>query len=234
MPLAPADAPETVARIREGMPVVDLLAHQLRRQLGNVDLDDLRSAGHEGLVNAARSFDASLGVPFRRWANLRVRGAMIDAVRSQGGMPRRIYARLRAIEAADRVSEAAAEEDANKPAAAPAEADARLDGYLAGLATAMAVGLLAESTGPDAEDVRDASLTAEEQLAAHELLMRVREAVDKQPDAERHLVTRHYFEGQTFDEAAKELGLSKSWASRLHARAIEGIARELKRQRVKP
>jgi RNA polymerase sigma factor for flagellar operon FliA len=233
MPLAPADAPETVARIQEGMPVVDLLAHQLRRQLGSVDLDDLRSAGHEGLVGAARSFDASLGVPFRRWANLKVRGAMIDALRSQGGIPRRIYARLRAIEAADRVSEATAEEETQTPVTTPAEADARLGGYLARLATAMAVGLVAEATS-DAEDAVDPVLSAEEQLAAHELGNLVRSAVDKQPEAERHLVKRHYFDGVTFDEAAKELGLSKSWASRLHARAIEGIARELKRQRVKP
>ncbi len=234
MPLAPADAPETVARIHEGMPLVDILAFQLRRQLGSYDLDDLKSAGREGLVNAARSFDPALGVPFRRWANLRVRGAMIDAVRSQGGVPRRIYNRLRAIEAGDRLSEASAEEEGQKPTTTEVEADQRLTGYLAGIATAMAVGLLSESTGPDPEDVRDATLTAEEQLAQHQLITHIREAVAKQPDAERHLVTRHYFDGLTFDEAAKELGLSKSWASRLHARAIEGIARELKRQRVKP
>jgi RNA polymerase sigma factor for flagellar operon FliA len=58
--------------------------------------------------------------------------------------------------------------------------------------------------------------------------------VEKQPEAERHLLKRHYFDGITFDEAAKELSLSKSWASRLHARAIEGLTRELKRQKVKP
>lgn len=230
MPLAPADAPETVARIHEGMPVVEMLARQLRRQLGGIDLDDLRSAGREGLVSAARSFDPSLGVPFRRWANLRVRGAMIDAVRSQGGLPRRVYNRIRAIEAGDRVSEAAAEEE--KPTSTEKEADARLGTYLAGIATAMAVGLLAEATGPDTDDVRDPTLTAEEQLANHELALRVREAVEKQPDAERHLLQRHYFDGITFDEAAKELGLSKSWASRLHARAIESLTRDLKRGRV--
>lgn len=93
----------------------------------------------------------------------------------------------------------------------------------------MAVGLLAEGAGPDTEKARDPALNAEEQLGEHELLMRVREAVAKQPDAERHLLQRHYFDGITFDEAAKELGLSKSWASRLHARAIESLAREMKR-----
>lgn len=234
MPLAPADAPETAARVREGMPLVDILARQIGHQLGVGDFDDLRSAGQEGLLHAARSFDPSLGVPFRRWANLRVRGAMLDAIRAGGDVPRRVYARMRAIEAADRVSEAAAEDDAQKPATSEAEADARLDGYLAGIATAMAVGLLAESVGPDPEDVRDATLSAEDQLASHQMMRHVREAVAQQPEAERHLLERHYFDGITFDEASKELGLSKSWASRLHARAIEGLARELKRRRVKP
>jgi RNA polymerase sigma factor for flagellar operon FliA len=232
MPLAPADAPETVARIHEGMPIVDMLAHQLRKQLGSYDVDDLKSAGREGLVNAARSFDPALGVPFRRWANLRVRGAMIDAVRSHGGIPRRVYQRLKAIEAGDRLSEGVAEEE--KPSASAVEADERLTGYLAGIATAMALGLLSEPVGPDAEDVRDLTLTAEEQLGQHQLVELVRSAVEKQPDAEKHLLKRHYFDGITFDEAAKELGLSKSWASRLHARAIEGLTRELKRQKIKP
>jgi len=98
----------------------------------------------------------------------------------------------------------------------------------------MAVGLLHEPAGPEPEDARDAALNAEEQLAQHQLITFVREAVEKQPDAERHLLKRHYFDGLTFDEAAKELGLSKSWASRLHARAIEGLTREMKRQKVKP
>src|ERR1700690_4553925 len=102
MPLAPADAPETVARIHEGMPYVEIIAREVRHPLGGVNLDDLRSAGNEGLVSAARSFDASLGVPFRRWANLRVRGAMLDAVRGLGYLPRRVHNRLRAIEAGDR------------------------------------------------------------------------------------------------------------------------------------
>ncbi len=59
-----------------------------------------------------------------------------------------------------------------------------------------------------------------------------RAAVEGRPEAERHLLVRHYFEGVSFDEAAKEIGLSKSWASRLHARAIEGLAKDLKRLRV--
>lgn len=49
---------------------------------------------------------------------------------------------------------------------------------------------------------------------------RVRAAVAQLPDASRAIVTKHYFEGKTLLAAGAELGLSKSWASRLHARAV--------------
>ena len=231
MTLAPADAKEVNARVSECMDLVDIIARQVRRQLGTShDLDDLRSAGREGLLMAARSFDESRGVPFRRWANLRIRGAVIDAVRQSGALPRRVHARLRAIEAGDRVQDALIEEDGT--ASKATDADQRLGNYLAGIATAMAIGLLAPSTGPDPEDIRDVGETAEEQLAQHQLMALIRKAVEERPEAERHLLVRHYFDGITFDEAAKELGLSKSWASRIHARAIEALAKDLKRARI--
>ena len=49
---------------------------------------------------------------------------------------------------------------------------------------------------------------------------RVRTAVAELPEQERTLVERHYFGGERFDKVAAELGLSKSWASRLHTRAV--------------
>jgi RNA polymerase sigma factor FliA len=68
----PPDSPEVLARLAEGMDLVDLLARQLRRQFGpRVSYDDLGSQGREALLAAARSFDPDRGVPFRRWANLR-------------------------------------------------------------------------------------------------------------------------------------------------------------------
>lgn len=231
MSLADANSPEVVSRVREHMELVDIIGRQVRRQLGgSLDLDDMLSAGREGLLSAARSFDESRGVPFRRWANLRVRGAVLDAVRAQGHLPRRVWQRLRAIEAGERMQENITEEESNAPAKSAQEADQRLSSYLAGIATAMAVGLIAESTGPETEDVKAGGLSAEEQLAHHQLVALAREAVDRRPEAERHLLRRHYFDGVNFDEAAREIGLSKSWASRLHARAIEAIAKELRRE----
>src|SRR5260221_5155019 len=129
------------------MDLVDLIARQVARELGRlVELEDLRSMGHQGLLEAARRFDETRGASFRRFANYRVRGAMIDGIRKGAPLPRRAHARLRSLEAALLVSEAAAEDA--PPGSAPPMLDARaseqrLSDHLADIATAMALGLLA-------------------------------------------------------------------------------------------
>jgi RNA polymerase sigma factor for flagellar operon FliA len=227
------DPPEVVERVKEGLDIVEHLARQLRRQLGPYARhDELVSQGRETLLLAARSWDASRGVPFRLWANLRVRGAMIDAMRAQGNLPRRVYAQLRAMQAADRVHEAADEEDAAARPASPEAADERISERLAAAATAMALGFVSYRPG-DQLDAIPASAADPEQTAGHaEMMEAVRAAIAERPEAERKLLERHYFEDAQFDAVAGELGISKAWASRLHARAIEGVARALKRARV--
>lgn len=233
------DPPAVLARFHAELDLVDLNARQIARQIGRgalssssspTTLDDLRSFGREGLLLAARTFDPARGVPFRRWANLRIRGAIIDGVRQWGTLPRRVYRELRGLSAGDRVQEVYDEEHAASPASTPEAADARLTSYLAGLATAMAIGTLA--TAPSRPDGEAASLdaTPEELVADAQLMAHVRAIVARLPDAERTLIERHYFADETLDQAAASLGLSKSWGSRLHARAIETIARELRKR----
>lgn len=226
------DGPEVLARFNGELDLVDLNAKQLARRMSgaSVTVDDLRSFGQEGLLHAARTFDESRGVPFRRWANLRIRGAMIDGVRQFGGLPRRIYRELGAAGDADRVQEVYDEEDAARPATSPEAADARLTSYLAGLATAMAMGSMGGASAATEGDAAAADRASPEDLASlSELVGHVRAIVARLPDAERALVERHYFAEETLDHAAASLGLSKSWGSRLHARAIDAIARELKK-----
>jgi RNA polymerase sigma factor for flagellar operon FliA len=226
---ANADSPEVARRVASELALVDIIAGQLYKQLGGkIMKDELVSAGREGLLDAARTFDEGLGVPFRRWANYRIRGAMIDGARSASTLPRSVYLRLRAIEAAHHTASGAAEEGSASEPSSAEEADARLGAYLAGIATAVAVGLLADGSG-GASEISDPAPSAEEQLAREQTMDAVRAAVATLPTQERHLVQRHYFEGAQLDEAARELGLSKSWGSRLHTRAIESITRQLKR-----
>jgi RNA polymerase sigma factor for flagellar operon FliA len=227
---AATDAPEVLARFRAELDLVDLNARQVARRIAaaSVTLDDLRSFGQEGLLQAARTFDESRGVPFRRWANLRIRGAMIDGVRQWGNLPRRIYRELRCVAAADKLQEAYDEEDGANPPATPEAADARLTSYLAGIATAIAVGTMVAAPR-ESIDAEGRDVTPEDLVANAELVARVKTIVARLPDAERTLIERHYFGEETLDQAAASLGLSKSWGSRLHARAIEAIAKEMRK-----
>lgn len=219
------DTPEVLARFHAELDLVDIVARQMRRRIApRSQVDDLRSFGREGLLSAARTFDESRGVPFRRWANLRIRGAIIDGVRQWGELPRRLYRDLRALEAGDRMLETYDEEDASSPAKTPEDADARLNSYLAGIATAMAVG----SVAGDPTDSEVA--TPEDVVANTELSARLRAIVAALPDRERAIIERHYFGDETLEAAAASIGLSKSWGSRLHARAIESIGRAMERE----
>jgi RNA polymerase sigma factor for flagellar operon FliA len=216
------------------MDLVDLIARQVARELGrSVELDDLRSMGHQGLLEAARRFDEAKGSSFRRFANYRVRGAMIDGIRRGAPLPRRVHARLRSLESALLLNEGAAADA--PPGSMPAMADAgvseqRLTDHLADMATAMAMGLLAapavgDEGEPSAVDVKQ---SPEEALEEAELRHLVVQALEDLPDDERALVRRHYLEGERFDHVATSLGLSKSWGSRLHTRAIARLTKRLR------
>lgn len=227
------DSPEVLERINTQLDLVDMLARAFRRQMGHhAVVEELASHGKEALLLAARTYKDGHGVSFRRWAAFKIRGAMTEAMRSKGPLPKRVYRKLRAMESADRIYEIAAEEDEASPALSAEEADARLTQVLTNAAHAMAVGFLTMRSADDLlRPVADPSESPEELTSTAEMARILREAIDERPENERTLLVRHYFDEVTFDEAAKELGLSKSWASRLHTRAIEGLARSLKRRR---
>jgi RNA polymerase sigma factor for flagellar operon FliA len=227
------EASEELVRFESALDLVHAIARRIAREVGsNAELDDLLSYGREGLLDAARRFDPSRGVPFRGYASFRVRGAIIDGVRKSSRLPRRTHERLNGLLAATRTSEGAYE-DALAPAppgATSADAERALGEHLAAMATAVAVGLLATTGFSDEGERMPVSVedNAEEALGRAELLAVVREAIGELPREEQALVRRHYLEGERFDHVAAELGLSKSWASRLHTRAIKRLTEKLR------
>jgi RNA polymerase sigma factor for flagellar operon FliA len=70
---------------------------------------------------------------------------------------------------------------------------------------------------------------AEERLIDAQMGTLIRQAIAALPDKERQLLEMHYFGGKNLQDAGKALGLSKSWASRLHARAVDLLRREVER-----
>jgi RNA polymerase sigma factor FliA len=227
-----ADGPEVLERFQSELDMVDVIAKQVARSIGPpVELDDLHSFGREGLLDAARRFDPTRGVPFRAYANFRVRGSIIDGIRAMSQLPRRAHERLNGLAASLRTSEGAADDTFTATPGSPrAQADEALGDHLAAMATALAMGLLLPTArGNEGERVQvSVEDSPEDALVRAQLLESVKRAIEDLPPDEATLVRRHYLEGARFDHVAASLGLSKSWASRLHSRAILRLAKRFK------
>jgi len=230
---ASKEAPEVVERFSSALGLVDIIARQILRTLGGAsELEELLSFGREGLWDAARRFDETRGVPFRGYANFRVRGAIIDGVRASARLSRRTHERLNGLQAAARLSEGAFEDLSvpRPPGSGAAEAETALTDHLAAMATAIAAGLIAPTAHGDSGErtLVDLSENPEQAYGQAQLLEMIRTAIAELPHEEAELVRRHYLEGARFDHVASELGLSKSWASRLHTRALTRLAKRLR------
>ena len=156
---------------------------------------------------------------------MKLKWAMLEEARKIG-RKRRAAARATACAALEILAEAD-EAEAGRAAGPTTEAEdqAALSSFLAQRAAAMAVGLVSV---PDTDRHGTDEDNPEERLAREELRRALRSAVEVLPDRQRALVERHYFAGENFDAIAVDLGVSKSWASRLHAQAMGSLAVSLR------
>jgi len=219
--------------VKKHLSLVEAIARKVKRTLGGaMDVDDLVGYGHKGLVEAAERFDGRAGVAFSTFAYYRIRGAMYDGIRAMGWYSRADYARYRAEERTNQYLQTHADQEgaarAQNPAAAggarpdAAETLASVAEVLSGVATIHITSLEAASR------VADESLPAPDSAVdTVRLSRRVRDALKTLPDKERQLMELYYFGDKNLEEAGSELGLSKSWACRLHARAVDLLRRAM-------
>jgi len=192
----------------------------------HVAFEELVALANAGLAEAAHRFEPGRGVLFTTFAWYRVNGAIVDGLRKITHLPRRTWAKLVALRAANEYLEHRAERErgAADRGVAPADAANALDAvkhamsairtmYMTSLETLRETGFDVAADGPAMPDRLDSARMA----------TRLRAAIAALPDKERALVTKHYWEGKNLLEAGAELGMSKSWASRLHAQAVEKL-----------
>jgi len=178
------------------------LANRLRRELSlRGDLDDLIAFGFGGLLEARHRFDPGRGIRFQTFAYHRVRGAMLDGVRKMSQLPRRAHERLQA--AAD-----------TTPTAAPTTLDKAFT-RMSSITTATVLQGRFGDESPEAVLLKNESVT------------RLLQALPSLSPRQRVLVRGFYFEGRSIDTMARELGISKSWASRLHTNALQELREAL-------
>ncbi len=225
------ESTDAMARFNQELDLVDLVARQLTKSMGRaVEFDDLLSAGREGLLDAARRFDAARGIPFRAYANVRIRGAMIDGVRSMSALPRRAHERLAALEAANQLDEGGLEVTFGRPSMTPGEAEAAFAEQLTLMATGCALSEVAQFEGKSHRGADVDHDTPEEQLSRAELLARVEEVLAGFEEMrEARVIRLVYFEGMTIEAVAHEMDLDRSWASRLHTRGMDRLIKRMRK-----
>jgi len=184
----------------------------------------------EGRVgHAAHGYVTVRGVAFSAFAWYRVNGAIIDGLRKATHLPRRVWARLVALRAANEYLENRAERERGAtgrgaPPPTGENAFAAIQQAMSAVRTVYMISLEALNDGEaDTGGEAPAKPALEERIDSARLAARLRLAIAGLSDKERALVTKYYWEGKNLLEAGAELGISKSWASRLHAQAVEKL-----------
>ncbi|MGE0755681.1 MAG: sigma-70 family RNA polymerase sigma factor [Pirellulaceae bacterium] len=215
--------------IDDGQALVRSLALNINRNVPvPVDLDDLIAYGQVGLAEAAREFDPAVGTQFTTFAYYRIRGAIYDGISKMSWTSRARYNRLRY----ERMANEALQEETARGAADDSLASQAK--WFRGVSEKLAVVYLASGVDEERGGLRDSVLedpraTPSAMVAGREISEKLSEMVNSLPAPERRLIRTIYFEGATLQEAANLLGISKSWASRMHAKVLEQLARSLRR-----
>jgi RNA polymerase sigma factor FliA len=217
-------------RVVAGLPFVEALARRLAASMPHsIDIGDLVQDGVLGLIDAAQRFDEDRGIKFETFAERRVRGAMIDALRREA-WPRGVRRQRRELEAA---RETLRKELGHEPSLADLAAKVGSDEKRLGR-TILRITTI-ESTSPlaNADHLDEASLPAvlvpsepESPDSAYErteVRDRIRDAMATLPERERKLINLYYYGDVTMKQIGAELGVNESRVSQLHARAIQRL-----------
>ena len=221
-------------RIAAGLPFVESLARRVASSMPHsIEIGDLVQDGMIGLIDAARRYDEGRGIKFETFAERRVRGAMIDALR-RDAWPRGVRRQRRELEAA---REELRRELGSEPSLADLAAKMGSDEARLGK-TILRINTI-ESTSPfsAAENVDGAMLPAalvpseptapDKAFEQREVRDRIRAAITSLPARERKVIGLYYYAEATMKQIGAEIGVNESRVSQLHARAIQRLKKAL-------
>lgn len=209
------------------LPLVGRVASRLASRLPlSVDRDELKSAGMLGLLDACHRFDEARAASFRSYAEMRIRGAMLDHLRAQDWLPRRLRREARQLDGERRaltqrlgrspsegeLAEALGWEEEEILAAARAIGEEMvLHAVPEERADASVLEAIGVQTPPEDPLTR---------LGQRRLHVRIVAALELLGEKERRVVQLRYYEDLSFDEIAVTLGLTGGRVGQLHDRAL--------------
>jgi RNA polymerase sigma factor FliA len=212
-------------------PLVKYVAGRLGSGLpAHVDEGDLVSYGLLGLIGAIERFEPSREIKFETYAVTRIKGSIIDELRSMDWVPRSVRARARDIERAIGRLEAkhrrapndeeiaahlgiSEEEFQDSLVEISRSSIAALDELWVGSTGGEPVPLIATIADPDAPEPQS-------EMAQTELKEALGEAIARLPEREKLVVTLYYYEELTLREIGEVLGVTESRVSQLHTKAV--------------
>ena len=226
--VADGSATERDLLLMEHLPTVRYLARRIHERLPqHVELDDLVSAGVVGLIDAFSKFDHSKKVQFKSYAQFRIRGAILDSLRTLDWSPRELRRKGRAVEEAirsvtQRVGRAPFEHEIAK------EMELALAEYqlLLGDLKGLEIGSLHMERSEDSGDEELAYIPGSPEddplfrCLKGEMKQRLADAIDELPEKERMVLTLYYFEELTMKEIGLTLGVVESRVSQIHSSAV--------------
>jgi len=226
---------DTNARIKTFAPLVRRMAHHLAARLpSSVQIDDIIQAGMIGLMDAAARFEESQGNQFETYATQRIRGAMLDELRSNDWLPRSTRKSLRRIESAmhkleQRLGRAPSEIELAKELGVP------LGEYQSMLQEARGYELLhlEDFSRDDDDDFLERNLPDDrenpfERYKDARFRAALVEAIEHLPEREKLLMGLYYEQELNFKEIAAVLEVSESRICQLHSQAVARLRTKLK------
>lgn len=220
------EASERNRLIVECQGLVRSIAWKIHRKLPRtIDLDDLISYGNLGLTYAARDFDPARGYSFTTYAYHRIRGSILDGLKQMNWFRLVDYHRGHYERLADDLVTGGSDEEQ----LAGGDERPTTVGWLHDMSERLTVSRLLFQSCEVIERVADQQEEAPDAcMVREETACQLRELVDQLPQVEGDLIKATYYQGITLKEAGERLGRSKSWASRLHAKAIGRLARAMR------
>ena len=217
-------------RVTASLPFVEQLARRVAATMPHsIDIGDLVQDGVIGLIDAAHRFDEARGIKFETFAERRIRGAMIDALRKDA-WPRGVRRQRRELEAA---REELRRELGHEPSLADLAAkigsdEKRLGRTIVRINAIESTSPLANNENLDESTLPTALIPSEpeqpdEAYERQETKERVCAAIASLPPREQKVISLYYYGEATMKQIGAEIGVNESRVSQLHARAIRRL-----------
>jgi len=220
------------ALVRQHADLVKRIAYHLAGRLPpQVEVEDLIQAGMMGLLEAAQHYATGRGASFETYAGIRIRGAMLDALRKLDWAPRSVHRKARAAAASLRAVEAVRGGEASDAEVA-AHMGVSISDYHQILQEALSCQLLRLNDGEDGEEsaldrLRDNGPDPLEETVDDALRRAVIAAIEKLPERERLVLSLYYEQELNLKEIGAVLRVTESRVCQLHGQALLRLKSQL-------